>query len=138
MSTKKSNGKSSDSVPNGQSENQLSIIEDAPRVKNKSKLKSEIDQISFVHNESDTLSSKELLNVLLEIKNGNFNVRMPIDQYGINGKICDTMNDIISLNDKMMQEFTIARNTIGKQGKLTQGIRRFFEHRLYNKPVFLP
>ncbi|MBK6399286.1 MAG: HAMP domain-containing protein [Bacteroidetes bacterium] len=122
MSTKKSNGKSSDSVPNGQSENQLSIIEDAPRVKNKSKLKSEIDQISFVHNESDTLSSKELLNVLLEIKNGNFNVRMPIDQYGINGKICDTMNDIISLNDKMMQEFTIARNTIGKQGKLTQRI----------------
>lgn len=32
------------------------------------------------------------------------------------------MNDIISLNDKMMQEFTIARNTIGKQGKLTQRI----------------
>ncbi len=54
------------------------------------------------------------------MKNGNFNVRMPIDEVGLNGKICDTLNDIISLNEKMMQEFTRAGSTIGKQGKLTQ------------------
>ena len=74
MSTKKSNGKSSDSVPNGQYENQHSIIEDAPRVKNKSKVKSESDQRSFVNNKSDKLSRKEVLNVLLAIKNENTNV----------------------------------------------------------------
>jgi HAMP domain-containing protein/signal transduction histidine kinase/CheY-like chemotaxis protein len=68
------------------------------------------------------LDARALLHVLTEIKNGNFNVRMPIDEVGLNGKICDTLNDIISLNEKMMQEFTRAGNTIGKQGKLTQRI----------------
>src|SRR5690348_5120477 len=74
------------------------------------------------HVYTDILNDEELLRVLTEVKNGNFTVRMPINQVGINGKICDTLNDIISLNEKMIQEFTRAGNTIGKQGKLTQRI----------------
>jgi hypothetical protein len=70
----------------------------------------------------DVLDKRELLQILTEVKNGNFSVRMPIDKVGLNGKICDTLNEIISLNEKMMQEFTRAGNTIGKQGKLTQRI----------------
>ena len=62
---------------------------------------------------------KELLRVLIEVRNGNFNVRMPIDEVGISGKICDTLNEIITMNERMTQEFTKASNTIGKQGKLT-------------------
>ena len=58
----------------------------------------------------------------MEVKNGNFSVRMPIDEVGLSGKICDTINDIITLNERMMQEFTKAGNIIGKQGKLTQRI----------------
>ena len=65
---------------------------------------------------------KELLRVLIEVRNGNFDVRMPIDQIGVNGKICDTLNEIIFMNQKMTQEFTRASNTIGKQGKLTHRI----------------
>ncbi len=71
---------------------------------------------------SETFNSRQLLKVLMEVKNGNFAVRMPIDEVGLNGKICDTMNDIISLNERMMFEFTKAGNIIGKQGKLTQRI----------------
>src|ERR1043165_5609556 len=71
---------------------------------------------------TDTIDPKELLQVLMEVKNGNFAVRMPIDQVGVSGKIYDTLNEIISLNEKMMAEFTKAGNTIGKQGKLTQRI----------------
>src|SRR5215218_8205513 len=70
----------------------------------------------------DSFDKKELLRILTEVKNGNFSSRMPIDETGINGKICDTLNEIISLNEKMMQEFTKAGNTIGKKGKLTQRI----------------
>ncbi|HET6542657.1 MAG TPA: HAMP domain-containing protein, partial [Chryseolinea sp.] len=70
----------------------------------------------------DKASAKELLRVLTEMKNGNFTVRMPIDEVGMNGKIYDTLNEIISLNEKMMLEFTRAGNTIGKQGKLTKRI----------------
>ncbi len=68
------------------------------------------------------LDDRELLSVLTEVKNGNFKVRMPIDKMGIQGKICDTLNEIISLNEEMMREFTRAGNTIGKQGKLNQRI----------------
>ncbi|MDP1727296.1 MAG: HAMP domain-containing protein [Bacteroidota bacterium] len=74
------------------------------------------------HQLSGILDNKELLLVLTEVKNGNFNVRMPIDQVGLSGKICDTLNEIISLNETMMVEFTYAGNTIGKQGNLTQRI----------------
>ena len=72
--------------------------------------------------DSESLDERELLQVLTEVKNGNFTVRMPIDKVGLSGKICDTLNEIISLNERMMQEFTKAGNTIGKQGKLTQRI----------------
>ncbi len=68
------------------------------------------------------LDSKDLLWVLTEVRNGNFSVRMPIDQIGVRGKVCDTLNEIISLNEEMMREFTKAGNTVGKQGKLTQRI----------------
>jgi HAMP domain-containing protein/signal transduction histidine kinase/CheY-like chemotaxis protein len=71
---------------------------------------------------NDPFDLKDMLRTLTEVRNGNFSVRMPIDQVGLNGKICDVMNDIISLNEQMMEEFTKAGNTIGKQGKLTQRI----------------
>src|SRR6478609_3643380 len=71
---------------------------------------------------SDGASAQQLLRVLTEVKNGNFRVRMPIDAIGLDGKIFDTLNEIIALNEKMMLEFTRAGNTIGKQGKLTQRI----------------
>jgi HAMP domain-containing protein/signal transduction histidine kinase/CheY-like chemotaxis protein len=76
------------------------------------------------HHEDVTsiLDNRELLRVLTEVRNGNFTARMPFDQVGVSGKICDTLNDIISLNEKMVQEFMRAGNTIGKQGKLTQRI----------------
>src|SRR5687767_9547010 len=71
---------------------------------------------ALLDGDDNELDSRELLQILNEVKNGNFNVRMPIDKVGINGKICDTLNEIIFLNQKMMQEFTTAGNTIGKKG----------------------
>ncbi len=65
---------------------------------------------------------KELLEKLKEVKNGNFSVRLPADEPGMTGKVFDTLNDIIAMNEKMMEEFTKARNIIGREGKLTQRI----------------
>jgi HAMP domain-containing protein/signal transduction histidine kinase/CheY-like chemotaxis protein len=70
----------------------------------------------------DNKDDKQLLSVLTAVRNGNFTVRMPIDRIGLQGKVYDTLNEIISLNEQMMLEFTRAGNTIGKQGKLTQRI----------------
>jgi HAMP domain-containing protein/signal transduction histidine kinase/DNA-binding response OmpR family regulator len=73
-------------------------------------------------NINDFIDNRELLRVLTEVKNGNFTARMPFDQVGLSGKVCDTLNEIISLNEKMMHEFTRAGHIIGKQGKLNQRI----------------
>ncbi|MEO5601229.1 MAG: HAMP domain-containing protein [Cyclobacteriaceae bacterium] len=68
------------------------------------------------------MDNRELLRILTEVKNGNFTARMPFDQVGLSGKVCDTLNEIISLNERMMLEFTKAGQIIGKQGRLTQRI----------------
>jgi HAMP domain-containing protein/signal transduction histidine kinase/DNA-binding response OmpR family regulator len=71
---------------------------------------------------SNMLDNREVLRVLTEVRNGNFTARLPFDQVGLSGKVCDTLNEIISMNEKMMQEFTRAGHIIGKQGKLNQRI----------------
>jgi len=85
----------------------------------KSILESSLDKKSEPDN---PLDARELLKILSEMRNGNFNVRMPVDQLGINGKICDTLNEIITLNEALMIELTRARNVIGRQGNLTHRI----------------
>ena len=68
------------------------------------------------------LDNYELLKVLLEVKEGNFSVRMPGDKLGISGKICDTLNNIILLNEALVEELTKARNTIGLKGHLNHRV----------------
>jgi len=74
------------------------------------------------YQDDSLVEDKELLRILLQVRNGNFSVRMPIGETGVKGRVFDTLNEIISLNEEMMREFTKAGNTIGKQGKLTQRI----------------
>ncbi len=71
---------------------------------------------------TDELNTRELLKVLSEMRSGNFTVRMPIDRLGLSGKVCDTLNEIISLNEALVEELTQARNTIGKQGHLNHRV----------------
>jgi HAMP domain-containing protein/signal transduction histidine kinase/CheY-like chemotaxis protein len=70
----------------------------------------------------EEVTDHELYNTLLNVRNGNFAVRLPVDQVGIKGKICDALNEIIEMNEKMVFEFEKVGNSIGKQGKLTQRV----------------
>ena len=72
--------------------------------------------------QNDTIDDRELLRILLEVKEGNFSVRMPGDKLGISGKICDTLNNIILLNEALVEELTKARNTIGLKGHLNHRV----------------
>ena len=80
------------------------------------------DQSAALVADVDSLNQRELLEVLIRVKNGDFSARMPVDETGLNGKIYDTLNDIISMNQQMMNEFTRAGKIIGKEGRLTQRI----------------
>jgi HAMP domain-containing protein/signal transduction histidine kinase/CheY-like chemotaxis protein len=68
------------------------------------------------------LSDSQFYNILLKVRNGDFSVRVPADNVGIKGKIYDTLNEIIALNEKMVFEFQQVGNSIGKQGKLNQRV----------------
>ncbi len=61
-----------------------------------------------------------LLNTLVAFRDGNFSVRLPVDQTGVSGKINDVLNDIFRLNSQMASEFARISNTVGKEGKISQ------------------
>jgi HAMP domain-containing protein/CheY-like chemotaxis protein/signal transduction histidine kinase len=69
---------------------------------------------------SEELDLKQLLRTLAAVKKGNFGVRMPMEQTGMAGKICDTLNDIIDLNERMAQELERVSTVVGKEGKIAQ------------------
>src|ERR1700741_3400407 len=70
----------------------------------------------------ESLDLKELLRVLSLVKNGKLDVRMPVTQAGINGRICEVLNDIIEMNERLVDEISSAEITIGKRGNLSKRI----------------
>ena len=64
-----------------------------------------------------------LLTTLIAFKRGNFSVRMPVDQTGVEGKIADALNDVLEINQKMVSEFERISRAAGKDGKITRGER---------------
>ncbi|HEY0669456.1 MAG TPA: HAMP domain-containing protein [Sphingobacteriaceae bacterium] len=72
--------------------------------------------------EDESLDLKELLNVLSLIKSGKLNVRMPVTQAGIGGRVCEVLNDIIDMNERLITEICTAEKVIGKKGNLSKRI----------------
>ncbi len=65
---------------------------------------------------------KVLLKVLTAVKKGDFTARMPEDLTDIPGKIADTLNDIIELNEKMSRGFARVSDIVGKEGRLGERV----------------
>ncbi|MBV9746893.1 MAG: methyl-accepting chemotaxis protein, partial [Acidobacteriia bacterium] len=61
-----------------------------------------------------------LLRTLVAFQKGDFSVRMPVDQTGVPGKIADTLNAILEMNDRMREELGRISNAVGKEGRITQ------------------
>src|SRR4029079_5854357 len=53
-------------------------------------------------------------------KKGDFTARLPIDLDGIEGKIADSFNQVVDLNQRMAQELERLSRVVGKEGKITQ------------------
>src|ERR1700712_5112985 len=82
-----------------------------------------LDQTDVVDEHyTDSLDLKELLRVLSLVKNGKLDVRMPVTQAGINGRICEVLNDSIDMNERLVTEISSAEITIGKRGNLAKRI----------------
>jgi HAMP domain-containing protein len=68
----------------------------------------------------DQLDSKQLLAVLTALKRGDFSAQLPDDWTGIAGKVADTFNDVIRLNQRLTQELARIGHVVGKEGRIRQ------------------
>jgi HAMP domain-containing protein/signal transduction histidine kinase/DNA-binding response OmpR family regulator len=68
----------------------------------------------------DAFDTSVLLKTLIAFRDGDFSVRLPVDQVGLAGKIADTLNDIFRLNERMASEFERISGAVGKEGKISQ------------------
>jgi HAMP domain-containing protein/signal transduction histidine kinase/DNA-binding response OmpR family regulator len=68
----------------------------------------------------DVLDASSFLKTLIAFRDGDFSVRLPVDQTGVAGKIADTLNDIFKLNERMSSEFARISSAVGKEGKINQ------------------
>jgi HAMP domain-containing protein/CheY-like chemotaxis protein/signal transduction histidine kinase len=69
---------------------------------------------------TDALDIYLLLKTLTALKKGNFSIRLPNDWTGVNGKIADTLNDVIEMNDRLVKELERISRVVGRDGKITQ------------------
>src|SRR5438045_2261924 len=67
-----------------------------------------------------TVDTKLLLATLLAVKKGDFTARMPVDHTGVTGKIYDTLNDVIELEQRTSTELARMSQLVGKEGKINQ------------------
>ncbi|MDQ7948569.1 MAG: HAMP domain-containing protein, partial [Pedobacter sp.] len=81
-----------------------------------------IDEIGLLEYSGTSLDLKALLNVLSSVKSGRLSIRMPVTQAGIEGRICEVLNDIIDMNQRLVAELSSAEKTIGKKGNLSKRI----------------
>ena len=71
---------------------------------------------------ADQLDEAVLLSVLSAVKNGDFDVRMPLEWTGVAGKIADGLNDVIAANQTLGAELARVSRVVGKEGKLSQRV----------------
>jgi HAMP domain-containing protein/signal transduction histidine kinase/DNA-binding response OmpR family regulator len=69
---------------------------------------------------TEVLDAKTLLTTLMAFRDGDFSVRLPVDETGVVGKVCDTLNEIFKLNGRMASEFARISTAVGKEGKINQ------------------
>jgi HAMP domain-containing protein/CheY-like chemotaxis protein/signal transduction histidine kinase len=68
----------------------------------------------------DGLDQKQLLSALAAFKRGDFSVRLPDDWVGMAGKIADTFNDVIGMNQRLARELDRIGQVVGKEGRISQ------------------
>jgi HAMP domain-containing protein len=68
----------------------------------------------------DVLDAHVLLDVLAQVKRGDFTARMPLAWTGVAGKVADGFNDVIIANQALGVELARIGSVVGAQGRLSQ------------------
>src|SRR5687767_10345837 len=68
----------------------------------------------------ECLDPAEMLNVLMALKRGDFSLRLPASYVGMEGRIVDTLNEVIELNQRLADELRRMSTVVGKEGRIAQ------------------
>jgi HAMP domain-containing protein/CheY-like chemotaxis protein/signal transduction histidine kinase len=69
------------------------------------------------------IEAEQLLQALHAVRSGDFSVRLPGTWDGLNGKIADAFNEIVSTNDRMARQLDRVGHLVGRQGHTRQRMR---------------
>src|SRR5579863_4401460 len=70
--------------------------------------------------EPDSLDLNQLLITMTALKKGDFSVRLPMEWPGMAGKIADTFNLVVEMNERMAMELNRLCQGVAKEGKIHQ------------------
>jgi HAMP domain-containing protein/putative methionine-R-sulfoxide reductase with GAF domain len=70
----------------------------------------------------EMVDARILLDVLAQLKEGDFSARMPNDWTGLAGKAADGLNDVVIANQLLEAELARVSRVVGKQGELSQRV----------------
>jgi CheY-like chemotaxis protein/HAMP domain-containing protein len=71
---------------------------------------------------SKSVDFEALLQVLAQVKNGDFTARMPLGWTGIAGRVAADLNEVIIANQALETELARVSLAVGEQGKLSQRV----------------
>ena len=66
---------------------------------------------------------RSLLLALQSARDGKFSVRLPSDWTGLYGKVADTFNDIVSINERMAGQLHLVGRYVGREGRTRHRLR---------------
>src|SRR5437773_2088098 len=69
---------------------------------------------------SERLDERRLLEVLTALRNGNFSPRLPVKSTGFAGKVAETVNEVMDINQRMARELHRLATVVGKEGRIDQ------------------
>ncbi|MHB1572281.1 MAG: HAMP domain-containing protein, partial [Solirubrobacteraceae bacterium] len=75
---------------------------------------------ALINSVGDDIDLTALLTALTALKKGDFSARLPLDWTGVAGKVADTFNEVIELNERMARELERISRVVGKEGKIHQ------------------
>jgi HAMP domain-containing protein len=70
--------------------------------------------------EKNSLDTSKLLSALKSVRSGDFSVRLPHDWVGVPGKVADTFNEVVELNERLAAELARLSVVVGRNGKIDE------------------
>src|SRR6185503_13820539 len=67
-----------------------------------------------------SLDAGTLLTVLKAVRKGDFTARLPEDWTGLPGKVADTFNEVVEMNERLAAELARLSVVVGQKGKIEE------------------